>query len=80
MSPAEVVDAVTAALAKRVRAALASDRRFSLAVPGGSFATLVFPSLRRLELDWSRVDLTWVDERVVPVSDPESNQIGRAHV
>jgi 6-phosphogluconolactonase len=74
MSPAEVADAVTTALASRVRATLASDRRFALAVPGGSFATHVFPSLGTLDLDWSLVDLTWVDERVVPVSDPESNQ------
>ena len=74
MSPAEVVDAVVATFASRVRATLASGRRFALAVPGGSFATHVFPSLATLDLDWPRIDLTWVDERVVPVSDPDSNQ------
>ena len=74
MSPAEVVDAVVTTLDSRVRAALAAGRRFALAVPGGSFATNVFPTLATLDLDWARVDLTWVDERVVPVSDPESNQ------
>jgi len=74
MSPAEVVDEVVTTFASRVRATLASGRRFALAVPGGSFATRVFPSLATLDLDWPRIDLTWVDERVVPTSDPESNQ------
>jgi len=74
MSPAEVVDEVVTTFASRVRATLASGRRFALAVPGGSFATRVFPSLATLDLDWPRIDLTWVDERVVPMSDPESNQ------
>jgi 6-phosphogluconolactonase len=74
MSPAEVVDTIVATFASRVRATLASGRRFAFAVPGGSFATRVFPALATLDLDWTRVDLTWVDERVVPLSDPDSNQ------
>ena len=75
MSPAEVVDEVVANVCEpRARDARRAAGDLRLAVPGGSFATHVFPSLATLDLDWPRVDLTWVDERVVPVSDPESNQ------
>ncbi|MBL8952301.1 MAG: 6-phosphogluconolactonase [Myxococcaceae bacterium] len=46
---------------------------FHIAVPGGSVATLLFPSFAEAALDWSRVHVWWVDERVVPQSHPDSN-------
>ncbi|MBK7857180.1 MAG: 6-phosphogluconolactonase [Archangiaceae bacterium] len=46
---------------------------FHIAVPGGSVATLVFPSFADAQLDWSRVHVWWVDERVVPLTDKDSN-------
>ncbi len=48
----------------------------SFAVSGGSTPKLMFQSLAELSrdtLDWTRVHLFWVDERVVPPSDPDSN-------
>jgi 6-phosphogluconolactonase len=74
MMPSEVADEVASEFASRARAAIAGGRRFAVAVPGGSVAMHVFPRLAALDLDWPRVDLTWVDERVVPTSDPASNQ------
>jgi 6-phosphogluconolactonase len=74
MSPVDVVDEIVDDFNHRVRSTIASGRRFSLAVPGGSVATQVFPALAALTLDWPRIDVTWVDERVVPITDPESNQ------
>jgi 6-phosphogluconolactonase len=53
---------------------LQRQARFAVAVPGGSVATAVFPRLAELSLPWDRLDLTFVDERVVPVSDPDSNR------
>jgi 6-phosphogluconolactonase len=69
----EVAAAAASAFEDRVTTALARQPRFAVAVPGGSVASMVFPRLAVLPLPWSRVDLTWVDERVVPASDPESN-------
>ena len=73
MTRDEVAAAAAAAFDDRVTTALAGQPRFAVAVPGGSVASTVFPRLAVLPLAWSRVDLTWVDERVVPSSDPESN-------
>lgn len=53
--------------------ALEARGQFHIGVPGGSVATLVFPAFADAALDWSRVHVWWVDERVVPRSDPDSN-------
>jgi 6-phosphogluconolactonase len=55
------------------RRALADHRVFSIALSGGSVATTLFPSLARAPFDWSRADIFWADERIVPFADPESN-------
>lgn len=46
---------------------------FTIAIPGGSVASACFPRLAKLALDWSRVEVFWVDERAVPPTDSESN-------
>jgi len=53
--------------------ALSNRPVFSVALPGGSVATTFFPSLARARFDWSRTEIFWADERIVPFSDPESN-------
>ena len=53
--------------------AVAARGMFSIALPGGSVATQCFPTLSALPLDWKQVRFFWADERVVPLSDPESN-------
>jgi len=47
--------------------------RFAMAVPGGSVARHALPALGTLSLDWTRSHVFWVDERAVPVADPDSN-------
>jgi 6-phosphogluconolactonase len=69
----EVAAEAAAAFDARVTETLRRQARFAVAVPGGSFATAVFPRLAELSLPWSRLDLTFVDERVVPVADADSN-------
>lgn len=55
--------------------ALARDREeIRLAIPGGSALEAVARAVPRLGELWSRVALTWVDERCVPVRDPDSNR------
>src|SRR6185437_16864498 len=44
-----------------------------LAVSGGSTPRLMFQSMARREFDWSGVQLFWVDERMVPPDDAQSN-------
>ena len=50
---------------------------FRVALSGGGTPKSVYPLLlepeRRDEVDWSRVEFFWGDERTVPPDDPESN-------
>ena len=55
------------------RAAIAERGSFSIAVPGGSAAGSLLPALVSAPIDWSKVSVFWVDERMVPPDDPESN-------
>ena len=74
MTRDEVAAEAAAAFDVRVTETLQRQARFAVAVPGGSVATSVFPRLAELSLPWDRLDLTFVDERLVPVSDPDSNR------
>jgi len=44
-----------------------------LAVSGGSTPRLMFESMAKRGFDWNRVELFWVDERMVPPTDSQSN-------
>jgi 6-phosphogluconolactonase len=73
----EPVDALVRLFARRVadasKRAIEERGRFSMAVPGGSAAEILLPSLVGASIDWGKVDVFWVDERMVPADDPESN-------
>jgi len=72
--------------------ALSGKEFASLAVSGGSTPKLMFQKMVSMKFEWSRVHLFFVDERVVPPTDEESNfkmanenliipaQIPRSHV
>src|SRR5436305_1551559 len=45
----------------------------TLAVSGGSTPRVMFQSMAKRKFDWSDVELFWVDERVVPPADAQSN-------
>jgi 6-phosphogluconolactonase len=52
-----------------------------LAVSGGTTPKLFFHELARTNIDWSRVIITLVDERCVPVTDERSNaRLVREHL
>ena len=53
--------------------ALGSRGRFSLAVSGGHAPWRMFELLGEHQLEWPRIDLFQVDERVAPDGDPERN-------
>ncbi len=44
-----------------------------LAVSGGGTPRIMFEWMARQPFDWSRIELFWVDERCVPVTDSQSN-------
>jgi 6-phosphogluconolactonase len=53
--------------------ALAGKEFASLAISGGSTPKLLFDKMVAMRFDWSRVHFFFVDERMVPPTDPESN-------
>jgi 6-phosphogluconolactonase len=70
-------NALAGALAGDIAGALKSDiasrGSASLAVSGGSTPALFFAALSRAGIDWSRVVVTLVDDRLVDESSPRSN-------
>ena len=46
---------------------------FTMAVPGGSAAEALLPALVASSIDWDRVSVFWVDERMVPPEHADSN-------
>ena len=60
-------------LCQKVRGALAARERVHLAVPGGRSVVQLFQAMLPEELDWRRVHLFLVDERLVPPGHPDSN-------
>jgi 6-phosphogluconolactonase len=74
-------DAVAAATADRLiaagQAAIDDHGRFHLALTGGSTPQIVCPMLvvppRVLQLDWTKVEFFFGDERAVPARHPDSN-------
>ncbi len=53
--------------------ALASQPHATLAVSGGTTPKFMFGVMAKTKFDWSRVHLFWVDERMVPPTDSQSN-------
>lgn len=57
----------------RAKEVIARREKFIVALPGGSVASAFFPTLAALAVDWSRVEIFWIDERAVPPDHPDSN-------
>ena len=87
-TPAEIVvhadaDAVAEALAARLTSTLADlqarGRTPQVCLTGGGIATKAYARLAADgpgDVDWSRVDLWWGDERFVPAGDDDRNADG----
>ena len=74
---AAVAQAAANLFVERARLAHANGHDFHVALSGGStprrFHALLAASPLREQVDWSRVQFFWGDERCVPPDDPESN-------
>jgi 6-phosphogluconolactonase len=60
-----IVEVIAEAIAERGEA--------RVALSGGSSPKVMFGELAKLKVDWEKVWLYWVDERVVPPDHPDSN-------
>jgi 6-phosphogluconolactonase len=74
----DLPEAASGALARAVQRALLRKPRVSLALSGGSTPLPALERLARAELDWTRVDIYQVDERIAPAGDPARNLVGLA--
>ena len=62
-------------IAEIINEAIQKNGRASMAVSGGSTPKPLFEELSLLDLDWSKVDLTLVDDRWVDVDHKDSNEL-----
>lgn len=68
-----VGDALHASLAARGAASAPNAARATLAVSGGTSPRPFLQTLAHAPLDWSRIDVTLIDDRWVPDTDAASN-------
>ncbi len=71
---AALIEALAAEVVSALAAALAVRGSASLVVAGGKTPIPLFERLSHAAIDWPRVHVTLTDERVVPVTDPASNE------
>lgn len=72
-SAEQSAETLAQAVAQNLRDALAKQDRATLAVSGGKSPIAFFQALNQIELDWARVNITLVDERLVPTQHTDSN-------
>ncbi|HFC8543336.1 6-phosphogluconolactonase [Neisseria weaveri] len=65
--------ALAEAVAESLKQVLANRSKAVLAVSGGRSPIAFFEALSQKDLDWQRVAVTLVDERIVPVDHADSN-------
>ena len=70
----EAVERAAQLIAEQLRAGIANKGHASLAIPGGSALAPLARICEALGANWSRVYLTWVDERCVDFWSPDSNR------
>jgi 6-phosphogluconolactonase len=75
VSPAELNVRLAQDIAQRLAAAIQARGFAVLSVSGGQSPVALFAALRVMDIDWSRVRITLVDERCVPRSHPDSNAL-----
>ena len=61
-------------VAQRFAALVATEQPSSIALSGGDTARHCYELLATADVDWSRVDVYFGDDRWVPVDDPDSNE------
>jgi 6-phosphogluconolactonase len=75
VSQAELNVRLAQDIAQRLAAAMQARGFAVLSVSGGKSPVALFEALRVIDIDWSRVRVTLVDERCVPRIHPDSNAL-----
>jgi len=75
VSPADLNVRLAQDIAQRLATAIQARGFAVLSVSGGKSPVALFEALRVIDIDWSRVRITLVDERCVPRSHPDSNAL-----
>ena len=61
-------------IAASLEAGLSKSGKVSIALSGGSSPTLLYKGLSSIDLDWARVRVTLLDDRLVPADHFDSNE------
>ena len=61
-------------IAASLEAGLSKSGKVSIALSGGSSPTALYEGLSSIDLDWARVRVTLIDDRLVPADHDDSNQ------
>jgi 6-phosphogluconolactonase len=72
-TPEEAAHGCGAAILKELKRAIEKRGTASLAISGGTSPKLMFEFFAMASMDWAKVHIYWVDERCVPIDDPQSN-------
>ncbi len=75
VSQAELNVRLAQDITQRLAAAIQARGLAVLSVSGGKSPVALFEALRVIDIDWSRVRITLVDERCVPRIHPDSNAL-----
>ena len=75
VSPTELNVRLAQDIAQRLAAAIQVRGFAVLSVSGGKSPVALFEAMRVIDIDWSRVRITLVDERCVPRNHPDSNAL-----
>ena len=75
VNPAELNVRLAQDIAQRLAAAIQARGFAVLSVSGGKSPVALFEALRVIDINWSRVRITLVDERCVPRTHPDSNAL-----
>ena len=62
------------AIAASLRDSLLKTGKASIALPGGSSPVALYEGLSAIDLNWARVCVTLIDDRLVPADHDDSNQ------
>ncbi|MCX7304353.1 MAG: 6-phosphogluconolactonase [Hyphomicrobiales bacterium] len=72
-SRAQLAETLAGTIAEKLAKAVATRGAAFIAVSGGSTPGLLFAELSKAAIDWAKVVVTLIDERLVPPDEPRSN-------
>ncbi|BDQ29611.1 6-phosphogluconolactonase [Helicobacter ailurogastricus] len=74
-TPLESAQALAIEIATQLRRMLSIKEQVGLALSGGKSPTAFLQALSQVSLEWRKCRISLVDERVLPLTDPESNAL-----